>query len=528
MSRETTTAPARADAGAMPTDHQPATETETDTTDVVEGSRAESAEWHALYSPNRSVLWGALYTAEDFDNSDESDDSAETEYIDVDEDADGDVVEYFDIPETAVDAAAAKDLLWVEDEQVSEDPFDPAAVLFFVPDEDTAALLDPAWLAEHGAFIVPASPDLPYLDLVERFDARGVDIAGFAPESTKPSVPGIADLTGARSLPPIPRVWLENGIIEAGAVNKLTAASGFGKTILLSDMAVNWSLGLSALDVDEDGKPRRLKRPQRVLYIDGELGLPWWADYMHRFRFPRYLRNFHLRTLPTSDDDAPSWPALGTPEGADAFLAFIREFASASGGLDVIVLDTLSAFVGGEESSNDTWLEFDRLVTLPLKASGITVVYADHTGHDNSRARGASAKKAKLDVEWVLDLPDKSAPDTLRLSNTVETGKMRNGFDGYPRVVHLERRDEPLTHVRSAGPSRTTSDQRADTAGVDPKVTMLVYHMNRLKLSGDVSRRKAAAALRADGHAVSTDDLTEALKLHKSNKAGPCEEAPQD
>ncbi|MFD9664621.1 AAA family ATPase [Rhodococcus sp. NPDC059968] len=490
----------------------------------MEGSRAESTEWHALYSPNRSVLWGALYTAEDFDNSDESDDSAETEYIDVDEDADGDVVEYFDVPETAVDAAAALDLLWVEDEQVSEDPFDPAAVLFFVPDEDTAALLDPAWLAEHGAFIVPASPDLPYLDLVERFEARGVDIAGFAPESTEPSVPGIADLTGARSLPPIPRVWLENGIIEAGAVNKLTAASGFGKTILLSDMAVNWSLGMSSLDVDEDGKPRRLNRPQRVLYIDGELGLPWWTDYTRRFRFPRHLPNFHLRTL---TDDAPTWPALCTPDGAEAFLAFIREFAIAVGGLDVIVLDTLSAFVGGEESSNDTWLEFDRLVTLPLKASGITVVYADHTGHDNSRARGASAKKAKLDVEWVLDLPDKSAPDTLRLSNPVDTGKMRNGFDGHPRVVHLERRDNPLTHVR-VDVTRAAKSSALD-GDTDPRVLDLVVKMDAAKLPFKVTKRDAIAELRAKRKHKFDDKLvTTAIEFRENREAArlAAEETP--
>ncbi|MGW4333759.1 AAA family ATPase [Rhodococcus koreensis] len=510
----------------MPTGHQPATGTESDTTDVVNGSRAASTEWHALYSPKQSDLWEILDLWETsgsqaIGDPDEAhnDDEDGVEYFDED---DVEHVEYVDLPETG-------EPVWVEDEQVSEDPFDPAAVFFFVPDEDTAALLDPAWLAEHpGALVFPASPDLPYPDLVERFEAVGVDIERFAPEVRGSVVPGIFDLTAARSEPPVPREWLESGIIEAGCVNKLTAASGFGKTILLSDMAVNWSLGRSALDVDEDGKPRRLDRPQRVLYIDGELGSKWWTDYMHRFRFPRYLRNFHLRTLPDRNDDTPTWPALNTPEGAVALFEFIRECEAASGRLDVIVLDTLSAFVSGEESSNDTWREFDNFVTLKLKGWGYTVIYADHTGHDNSRARGASSKKAKLDVEWVLDLPDKSAPNTLRLSNTVETGKMRNGFDGYPRVVHLERRDNPLTHVRSAGPLRTTSDQRADTAGVDPKVTMLVYHMNRLKLSGDVSRRKAAAALRADGQAVSTDALNEALKLHKSNKAGPSEDASED
>ena len=272
-----------------------------------------------------------------------------------------------------------------------------------------------------------------------------------------PAPLGTFDLEAYRSTPLPPRSWLELGIFEFGAVNKLTAASGVGKSILLAHCAISWSLGRSALDAGADGKPRKLDRPMRVLYVDGELGPAWWHRMTEdKLKVPRSLPEFMLYTL---DDNPlrPTWPALSTPEGAKAFLSFIE----ACGELDIIIMDTLSAFVGGEENSNDTWAEFDRLVTLPLKAAGFTIVYADHAGHNGDRARGGSAKKAKLDVEAFLDAPDETRPNERVLTNDAKRGKMRNGFDGHPQVVQLTRVDNPLGHVRTGAIDRPQGNQSA-------------------------------------------------------------------
>ncbi|EKT77401.1 hypothetical protein WSS_A37744 [Rhodococcus opacus M213] len=410
-----------------------------------------------------------------------------------------------------------------------------AHMLFVVLDETTAELFTKSHRAEFpGVKAFPACPGLGLAELSDRFHAAGLNIDDYAPpgegitltaemfehltdpdtwdiaepetaddelesadddamadvdeeEAQKSSRPGIFDHRTARSQPLPPRVWLENGIIEAECVNKVTAASGSGKTLLLAHLAVNWSLGRSALDVDENGQPRELDRPQRVLYIDGELGPRQWHRILDKLGAPLDLPNFHLRTL---TDDAPTWPALCTPEGAAQFLTWIDSGEE----VDVIVLDTLSAFVGGEESSNDTWLEFDRLVTLPLKSAGFTVIYADHTGHEARRARGGSAKKAKLDVEWVLDVPDSRAPNTLRMTSDPTAGKMRNGHDGYPMTVYLDRVDGPLGHVRVE--KDDAADELRDTLS-DPRRAILIGHMDRLGLPMDVSKRAAQEALRA-------------------------------
>lgn len=272
-----------------------------------------------------------------------------------------------------------------------------------------------------------------------------------------PAADGLLDLAALRSGPLPPRTWLEQGIFELGAVNKLTAASGVGKSILLAHMAVNWSLGRSALDVD-NGSPRLLEQPLSVLYVDGELGPRWWHTKLEKLKAPTELPNLHVVTLA---DNAPVWSALSEWEGATAFLAWVDRLEDDLDGVDVIVLDTLSAFVGGEENDNDTWLAFDRLVTLPLKRAGFTVLYADHSGHSSERARGGSAKRAKLDIEWFLDAPDENRPNDLVLSNDHRRGKMRDGFDGHPQVVHLSRVDDPLGHVRTGAIDRPGSDQSA-------------------------------------------------------------------
>ena len=279
-------------------------------------------------------------------------------------------------------------------------------------------------------------------------------------EDDRPASAGLLDLTALRAEPLQPREWLETGLFELHAVNKLTAASGTGKSLLLVDMAVNWSLGQSALDLDDNGHRRTLGNgePLRVLYVDGELGPRWWHSYLDKLAAPLDLPNFRVVTL---TDDAPVWDALCTPVGAAQFTRWVERLADELGGIDVVILDTLSAFVGGEENSNDTWADFDRLVTLPLKRRGYTIVYSDHTGHKAERARGGSAKKAKLDVEVVASVVDPDIdPNLLELTTDPRRGKMRNGHDGHPMTVYVRRTDGPLGHIRHTPEAKEVPGKR--------------------------------------------------------------------
>lgn len=313
-----------------------------------------------------------------------------------------------------------------------------------------------------------------------------------ADDADRPASAGLLDLESLRAQPLAPREWLETGIFEMDAVNKLTSVSGAGKSILLAHCAVNWSQGRAALDPGDDGRGRMLPRPLRVLYIDGELGPRWWHRTLDKLAAPPTLPQFHVVTL---TDSAPTWGALSTPIGAAEFVNFVADLDDELGGLDVVIVDTLSAFVGGEENSNDTWADFDRLVTLPLKRAGLTLVYADHAGHGGERARGGSAKKAKLDVEWVLTVPDPERDSNrLALSSDPARGKMRNGHDGHPMRVVLDRVDGPLGHRRVA----VTVAPAADTRVRDELVQVFSDNPDGLtktdavrQVGGNVTRARA-------------------------------------
>jgi hypothetical protein len=292
------------------------------------------------------------------------------------------------------------------------------------------------------------------------------------------------------------RVWLENKLIAVNQVTKITADSGAGKTLLLANLALCWSLGRSLLDV-EDGGPRMLEKEQRVLYIDGEVGQDWWAEYLDKFDAPLDLPNLFVKSF-------PDWPPLTTDTGADLFWKLVDKYDP-----DVVVMDTLSSFIDGEESDSTTWILFDNRVTLPLKARGITTVFADHTGHEAQRARGSSAKKSKLDVEWVLSGAPKGS-DSLELANL----KSRTG--GLPEKVSIRRADNPLAHVRLLNSAAAPGGQ----PGPEMRLLEVVALLDRLGVPFDIGRPRVRSEYLKGSERVSDRDLSAAIARRKAREDG--------
>lgn len=192
--------------------------------------------------------------------------------------------------------------------------------------------------------------------------------------------------------------WLVPGVICQARSHALYSDAGVGKTLLMHDICAalasgKGALGFPALD------------PLRVLYIDHENTLS--GDVVP-----------HLRDMGYSPADLSNLIYLSFPEMAS--------LDSIKGGLDLelaldefqpklVIIDTVSRTVNGDENANDTWLQFYNFAGKAMKRRGIAYVRLDHIGKNaESGMRGGSAKKGDLDLVWHLKRKSSGTEYTLK------------------------------------------------------------------------------------------------------------------
>ncbi|MBB1058376.1 AAA family ATPase [Dietzia sp. B19] len=216
--------------------------------------------------------------------------------------------------------------------------------------------------------------------------------------------------------------WLVPSVFLSGASYAVVASAKVGKSLLLLDIACALATGRSAL-----GQPPR--DPVTVLYIDMENTETDLADRVRDLGYS--ARDFRHR-LPYLS--FPNLSALDTPEGGRQVHAAARFF-----GADLVVIDTLSRVVDGDENEANTYQAFYRHAVLPLKRDGTTVVRLDHLGKDTSKgARGSSAKSDDVDAIWLLDT---YVGDRLKLKRENQRS------NHHPECLVIQRRLDPLCHV---------------------------------------------------------------------------------
>ena len=276
--------------------------------------------------------------------------------------------------------------------------------------------------------------------------------------------------------------WIVEPILPARRLVALFSAPKVGKSLLMLEVAVRVSQGAYVLGVTPD-------RPRRVLYVDFENDPR--GDVRERLRGmgvkPNQLDNLCYLSYPTL-------AKLDTWQGAADLMAAVTEY-----GCEVVVIDTISRAVGGEENENDTWLNFYRHTGLAMKQAGVSCIRLDHTGKDHEKGmRGGSAKYGDVDAVWKLS---KVAEDTYRLDCTDH--RMRVAEE----VIVLTREASPYLTHRVAAEGRT--------AAFRAKVRDVVAALDGLNLSNDTSRRQAAEALRGLGQKVRNDVVSQAVKERK-------------
>lgn len=167
--------------------------------------------------------------------------------------------------------------------------------------------------------------------------------------------------------------WLPGleGLAIEGRITNLYGPAGTGKSELMLHRAAEAA-----------------KLGVKVLWLDREMTEEDAKERLEDMAFsPHDLSNLVYYLY-------PPLPFLDTPDGGEALveMALLHQ-------VDLVVLDSLSKFVKGDEQDSSTATNFYVWSMLALKEEGIASVTIDHTGKDVTRgARGTSAKKDNVDL----------------------------------------------------------------------------------------------------------------------------------
>ena len=275
------------------------------------------------------------------------------------------------------------------------------------------------------------------------------------------------------------RTWLSEPWLLQGVWVALVAAAGAGKSLLVQEASAAVATGRAFLR-------QAASEPKRVLYLDFENSE---QDIQERiflmFGYTEVeLDNFIYLHYPDT-------PAFDGPDAVDWWNLHLDAYKP-----ELVVVDTLSRVVSGEENSADTYIRFFRQSALAIKRRGLTLVTLDHLGKDADRGgRGSSAKKDG--PEFVLQMTTKAISEgnvTLTLKNT----KGRSG--ALPAQIIIKRKNG--RHYLD--PEEYTSEEFE-----------LARLLDSLSLPLDISVRAAATALKDAGHRKRTEMIAKALRARR-------------
>lgn len=342
---------------------------------------------------------------------------------------------------------------------------------------------------------IPAPlPDLPEATILEDSDPADPDSADDAedPGSAVERFLPVLDFHQLFATDDDGEEWIIEPLLAARRMVALFSKPKVGKSLLMLEVAVGIALGTTVLGVTPD-------RPRRVAYVDFENDPR--GDIKRRLEAMGYgpedadALNEGLRYL-----SFPTLAKLDTQQGALQLLAFVRHHEC-----EVVVIDTISRAVAGEENDNDTWLAFYRNTGLALKQAEVACIRLDHSGKDAEKGmRGGSAKYGDVDAVW-------------RLSAASETVLELECTD------HRMPIDNPhLTIVREASPDL---HHRVAEGGVrvalDAEDKQIMTELDALAMPRETSGNDLYKALKEAGKGHNRQRVLRVVKLWRMRLSQP-------
>ena len=274
--------------------------------------------------------------------------------------------------------------------------------------------------------------------------------------------------------------WVYPDVLARGRGHSMYAEHKQGKSLLALCMAAKLATG---------------EAPVVVSYLDFEMTE---ADVFDRLSDMGYGPETDLSRL--SYALLPSFPPLDRPDGG---LALQRHLDAVQAKWPehhlVVVIDTISRAVCGEENSADTFRDFYAYTGIQLKRRGATWLRLDHAGKDSDRGqRGSSSKGDDVDVIWHLK----------QTENGVTLHRHRARMSWVPERVTLKLNESPLSYVPFS-----FGDWPIGTGEV-------ANILDRLKVPLNATRREAATSLRAIDEGRRNELVTAALRFRTERERG--------
>jgi RecA-family ATPase len=277
--------------------------------------------------------------------------------------------------------------------------------------------------------------------------------------------------------------WLLYPVIPARRLVTIYSPPKVGKSLLMLELAAGIACGRGVLGAQP-------QPPRKVLYLDYE-------------NDPRGDVRGRLQAMGYGPGDLDnliylSYPMLGgldTDKGGQRVVDIAVEHR-----VELVVIDTVSRSVEGEENCNDTWLGWYRNTGLKLKAASIAVVRLDHTGKDEEKGmRGGSAKYGDVDAVWALS---RITDTTFRLRCT---------------DARLQITERELTLTREVHPVLRHKVEGAGWKVVaDAEIAAAIKALDAVGFPMDAGRDRARQILTDVGLRMSNNRLSEALKQRKT------------
>lgn len=276
--------------------------------------------------------------------------------------------------------------------------------------------------------------------------------------------------------------WLVEPFIATGRAHTLYAGAKTGKSLFTLNACVKAALGEGAFGIPNSADP------VDILYVDQEMTpsdlIERIADMGYDGQVFDHLHYMQLAAL----------RPLDTPEGGGELVELAIEL-----GVQLVVIDTTSRVIAGEENSADTFRYLYMNCIQPLKAAGIASLRLDHAGKEAGRGqRGSSAKNDDVDVVYRLDRTEEGY--------ALAATHRRMGW--VPEHTAFTMRTDPL-------------DFLLGLEAVPPGTRDLIIALDRLGVPLDASVRTASAALRAEGHKARTAVVSAALKARRRTHIAP-------